>query len=250
MINTYNESSLHRALKLLYAQKTGGLTEQKSGPFIADVLSPSGVTEIQTKNVSALKSKIEYFISQKIPVNVVHPIVREKTIITLSSSGELLSKRKSPNEETLYSLPKELTGIYNLLTKELFTLTILDTSVIEIRRKTEQKSQLVNKSRRFLKDWLPEDKKLKEILSQKILKTKEDYKNLLPKGINENFTIPDIQKGIIDYKMAELNKKSLSQKLKKGSYKEARLLIWLLEKMQILYKSGSKGKSRLYSINQ
>ena len=58
MINTYNESELHKTLKLYYAELYGGQTEIQFHKWICDIQTPSGtIIEIQTSNLAALKEK-------------------------------------------------------------------------------------------------------------------------------------------------------------------------------------------------
>ena len=59
-INTYNESSLHKTLKTLYASENGFQTEVKKDGYIYDILDAEGnAIEIQTKNLSKLLPKIK-----------------------------------------------------------------------------------------------------------------------------------------------------------------------------------------------
>ena len=62
MINTYNETSLHKELKAIYAQKHQGNTEIEIENYICDIACSdenSTIIEIQTSNLSKLTKKIE-----------------------------------------------------------------------------------------------------------------------------------------------------------------------------------------------
>ena len=62
MINTYNETSLHRELKEIYAQKYQGRTEIEIENYICDIVcndKNSMIIEIQTSNLSKVTDKIE-----------------------------------------------------------------------------------------------------------------------------------------------------------------------------------------------
>src|SRR5574344_23028 len=244
MINTYNESSLHRTLKNMYCMNCGGKTEQQVGPWICDsVASDGSVIEIQTGNISVLKKKVEYLLAQGRKVTIVHPIAVSKTIETYECDGSIASKRKSPNKDTVYSVLRGLTGIYMLLTKKNFTLELVEISYTEQRRKTEEPFQLANKSRRFLKSWKPFDKKLTETGKTVRLTKKSDYKKLLPASLSDPFTPPDLSHAIAALpELAELSPRNVA-----SASANARLLIWLYTRMGIISEIGMKGRSRLYT---
>ncbi len=245
MINTYNESPLHHTLKTMYALEYNGKTEVPLEGFICDIISEEGeIIEIQTANVSKLKEKCSLLLQSGRKVKIVHPVIHQKIIELFSSDGKLLSKRKSPKSDTIYAICRQLTGIYPLLTHPNFTLEIIFVNIKEIRRKTEERTQLQNKSRRFLKDWVPVGKRLETVNSKRVFKTKKDYQQLLPQELEKEFTIPELQKAIFNLE----NLSQLSQANKKRASQESRLLIWLLSKMEIVVKTGKKGRSKLYSL--
>lgn len=245
MINTYNESSLHKTLKKIYAAEYNGEAEVKFGPYICDVMTDDGdIIEIQTSNISSLKNKIEFMLEQNRKITVVHPVIETKTIETLSKDGELMSRRKSPKSDTVYSALRGLTGIYSLLAKPPFTLEILGVSVTETRIKTERKVQTLNKSRHHLRSWLSIDKKLDAINTRRKYRTKEDFSTLLPKSLPQEFIPPQLHKALLNMAWPDgftaYNKRKAADKYK--------LLIWLFEKMQIIRKTGEKkNKSWVYT---
>ncbi len=60
IINTLNETHLHRTLKSIYALGIpGSKMEAPVGDYIADILAPDGsITEIQTGSLSHLSKKL------------------------------------------------------------------------------------------------------------------------------------------------------------------------------------------------
>ncbi|MBO4547484.1 MAG: hypothetical protein J5700_07915, partial [Treponema sp.] len=85
MINTLNESQLHKALKTFYAVQFGAQEEVKVERWYCDLVCPDdSVVEIQSKNVGALKEKIFGLLKSGRRVTVVHPIIAQKTIETYS----------------------------------------------------------------------------------------------------------------------------------------------------------------------
>lgn len=247
MINTYNESDLHATLKKLYALEYNGKTEIPIQNWICDIVTPDKhIFEIQTANVSKLAAKTKELLSQGYKVTIVHPLIQKKTIATYTASGELLSQRKSPRQESIYSLFRELTGIYQVLTKERFTLEVIFTEITEIRRKVEKPTQLINKSRRFLKDWIPQGKKLEAITKKMCFQTKADYTALIPKNLPDMFTIPELTKAISSIpEITALNKTSSVY-----AANQARIMVWLYTRMGILEECGKSGRSRLYTIKK
>ncbi len=246
VINTYNETSLHKTLKQIYSLEFNGQTEQKTGPYICDIVTKdSQIIEIQTSNISALKNKIEFFLKQNKKITVVHPLAEQKIIETYDNELLTVTKRKSPKKQTIYSVLRSLTGIYNFLTEENFILEIIFTNQTECRQKTKEKVQSKNKARHHLRTWITTDKKLDSINSKIRLKTKQDYKNLLPDTLQKQFTPPQLYKAIFELK--DFNKFTDSQK--KSAAKNYTLLIWLLEKMEVIKKTGQKeGRSWIYQI--
>ncbi len=240
MINTYNESSLHKSLKTLYSINNDSQIEVERDGHIYDILQKDGrVIEIQTKNVSKLYSKIKDAIDKGHKCLIVHPIVNEKIIITKDSSGKILSKRKSPKKESIYHLFRELTGIYPLLLDKNFSLELPFVSITEERLKTEDKVQSKNKKRRFKKDWIKIDKKLNFISERKIFSSKEDYMSLIPFKKGEDFTVNDLKKRILllhDIQKSELNNISL--------------MLWLYRHMGLIELIGKEGRSYLYRISE
>ena len=60
MINTYNESSLHKTLIELYALNESAQTEVLKNNHIYDIFKNDGtIIEIQTKNLGKLYAKIK-----------------------------------------------------------------------------------------------------------------------------------------------------------------------------------------------
>jgi hypothetical protein len=243
MINTYNESSLHKSLKNLYCIEKNGKTEEKVDHWICDIVAEHDhIIEIQTANISALRKKIIALLNLKKTITVVHPIIVTKYIETYSQSGILFSKRKSPKSETVYSVLKQITGIWDLLTKDNFKLELTYITCIEHRIQTETPVQLNNKSRRFYRKWIPVEKKLETIITTQSFTTFKDYTNLLPSTIPDLFTSKELNKAIQD--LPELSNLSKMNAKKAGN--QAALLIWVLLKMGQIESAGKSGKSNLY----
>lgn len=243
MINTYNESNLHLTLKKLYALEYNGKTEQNVDNWICDIVTEKGdIIEIQTANVSKLAKKTKTLLEKGRRVTIVYPIIIKKTIETYSIDGQLLSRRKSPKRATIYSLFRELTGIYTVLLQDNFTLEVLFITVVEQRRKTSEPTQLNNKSRRFLKDWVPQGKFLEAIQAKQRFCSINDYAALLPAELTEPFNASMLKKAISA--LPEIQALSISNR--NFAATQAHLMLWLYTRMDILEEAGFRGRSKLY----
>lgn len=236
--STLNESNLHHTLKMYYAFKHNGETEVKSDGHIYDILSKENeVIEIQTKNLSKLLPKILDAIEKGHKVTLVHPIPIT-TIIELKDENEnIISTRKSPKKNSIYSMFKELTGLYPVLLNENFTLTILEIEMTEFRKKMSEPIQSNNNKRRFKKDWIKTGKKLNQILSERNFKTAKDYLSLLPEKLPEEFCAKDIQTQLKNNKL-----------LPGKTYNTAHLILWIYVRMNLIQQIEKKGKSKYYKI--
>ncbi|MDE6349511.1 MAG: hypothetical protein K2K67_00720 [Treponemataceae bacterium] len=245
MIQTYNETDVHRTLKHLYALEYNGTTEVPTGNWICDIVTETGdVIEIQTTNISKLTPKTQDLLAAGKKGTIVRPIVAEKTIETYAPDGALVSRRKSPKKQTIYAILRDLTGIYPLLLHPHFMLEVPFITITEQRRKAATPVQLANKSRRFLKDWIPQEKKLTAIIRKERYQTKADYLTLIPPALPAEFTATELQSAIFSEIHAhEANKSTCS-----AAASQAHLLLWLFTRMNLVQKCGKKGRSTLYNL--
>lgn len=235
-INTFNESSMHKTLKKIYSLEEGSSTEVNLNGYIYDIVTKNNsAIEIQTRNLSKLLPKIKDTLENSMPIKVVFPLVIEKYILLKDEKGEIIYKRKSPKKENLYSLFKQLTGIYPILLEKNFCLEVLMVKAIEERIRTKENVQSENKRRRFKKNWIKTDKILKEIISTQTFSQANDYLNFLPKDIPQNFTVKDVQNAI-------KNEIGLKES------KEAGVMIWLYAKMNIIESRKKKGNAKIYTL--
>lgn len=237
--STLNESSLHSSLKTFYAVQHNGKTEVNEDGHIYDIVAADGeIIEIQTKNLSKLKSKISDVLVHNKKIKLVHPLINSNTIYLTDEKGKVLQKRKSPKKENIYDIFKELTGITDLLLNKNFSLDIVEINISEHRVKTETPVQTINKRRRIKKDWLKVDKHLEEINEIHTFSTKKNYLALLPSTLPEQFTVNDFK--------LELKKLNFPQR----TIKEANRIIWVLKNMNLISMIGKSGKAYLYVINK
>ena len=186
------------------------------------------IIEIQTKNLSKLLPKIKDTIQKGHNIKLVHPIIEENTIELYDSENNLISKRKSPKKQNIYSIFKELTGIYDVLLNRHFSLEIVFIKMTEIRMRTLENIQSQDKRRRFKKNWIKTDKRLEQIIETKRFSNKEDYLKLLP-DLPEKFCSKDLEERI-------------------GKKNNPNLILWVLSHMNIIKHVESQGRKKIYKI--
>ena len=237
-INIYNESSLHNTLKTFYAVTKGGKTEIKLNGYIYDVVTADDeIYEIQTKNLSKLLPKIMTTLESGRKITVVHPIIIEKRIVLYDDDGNIISKRKSPKKQTVYSIFDELTGIYPVLLNKNFTLEIQEIKMIEERKRTSEPVQSKNNRRHFKRDWIKTNKRLEDIVKTIQFKNKKDYLSLLPPNLPKTFCAKDLANA---FNKAETYPSEAARK--------AHLILWVLARMELIEFTEIKNRSRFYKI--
>ena len=179
-IGTYQEKSLHAALKDWYAAP-GDQAEQPVDGYVIDLIRGDELIEIQTRNFSAIKRKLAALLPQH-AVRLVHPIPAQKWIVRLDGDGAtVLSRRRSPKRGTLLDVFDELVSIPHLVAHPQFSLEVLLVEVEETRRQDGRGSW-----RR--RGWSIHDQELVGITSQHRFHGPSDYAALLPATLPEPFT--------------------------------------------------------------
>lgn len=230
MINTYNETKLHKFFKEKYAKENKGFTEVKVQNYICDIFTEdSEIIEIQTTSLYKLADKIND-LHKDFKIKVVFPFPFEKYIENYSESGDLLSCKRSPKKNKWINIFTELIGFLPFIVEKKCTLEVIGISITEKRIKTENPVQTKNKSRHFLKNWYKAGKSLRKIIDTKTFSQKEDFIKLLKEEFQfnkidtNNFTASDVKKyftkrklylvisllsknGIIELTKTEKNKK-------------------------------------------
>lgn len=219
-IETYKETNLHRQLKELYS---GGneYTEIKCGNWVCDIINKDGeITEIQTRNLSALERKVSDLI-KKHPVRIVHPIIEKKTIEKTDKTGtKIISRRTSPKKETPEKIFTELTRLWPYINNPNFTILLVCCDIIELRRETEEKKSWGN-------NYTVENKSLININKEITLAGKEDYLATGKIPGEKDFTVTDLKKAGNKY----------------GGY-----TLWVLKKADLIRETGKQGRKKTYRL--
>jgi hypothetical protein len=176
------ETSLHAALKTWYAQPGDSIETLVDG-YIIDIRRGDTLIEIQTRNFSSLRSKLEKLLAHY-PVHLLYPIAMEKWIVHLEN-GKATQRRKSPKHGRTEQMFNELIYIPHLLNNSNFSLQILFTEEEETWLKDGNGSW-----RR--KGWSIADRKLIGILGTQEFCTIDEYRSLVPVNLPETFTTSDL----------------------------------------------------------
>lgn len=219
-IGTRKESSLHRSLKFRYSGDEGS-TETSVGEYICDGMTGKGeIIEVQTGSFAPLRDKVKKLAADN-KVIIVHPIVVQKHIELYDAGGRLLHRRKSPRKGSAWDLFKAL--IYAPEFPRVKNLTI-ELALIDIaeKRVDDGTGSWRRKGRRIA------DKVMEAWRDSIILKKPGDYSLFIPFKKKEPFTVKEFGE-----------KAGINTDL-------ARKAVYVLAKMGLVEKKGSRGRAPVY----
>lgn len=219
-IGTLNEKPLHAALKEWYAQP-GDRFEVSVDGFVVDIVRDDLLVEIQTANFSAIKRKLTKLTAHH-PVRLVYPIAREKWIVKLAKDGNgQPGRRKSPKRGALEQVFEELIRFPHLLSSPNFSLDVLLIQEEEVRRYDGKRGW-----RR--KGWITHERRLLQVVSNRLFETPADMAALLPRELVEPFTTSDLAAAIAKPRWL------------------ARRMAYCLREMGVITPTGKRGNAILY----
>jgi hypothetical protein len=214
-----NECSLHSEIKKVYSLP-GDQFEVKLGNYIVDILRENLVIEVQTKNFSALKEKLQV-LTKKHQVRLVYPLPEKKWITQVTKDHVVLNMRKSPKKGRLTDLFCELVMIPDMIGVENFSLEVLFIDEEEVRCDDGKGSW----RRRGVSI---KERKLMRVNDRILFQAKADYIKILPEGLNELFTNRELAK------------------LTKIPIRTARQITYCLRKGGVVRLVGKKGREHLF----
>jgi hypothetical protein len=218
-IGLLNEKPLHASLKQWYA-RPGDQFEVPVDGFVIDIVRDDLLIEIQTRNFSSIKSKLDKLVRSH-RVRLIHPIVQEKWIIRSNNGGAVI-RRKSPKKGRLEDLFWELVSVPRLLSNPNFSVEVLMISQEEVRRYDGKR-----KWRR--RGWAIEGRQLLDVLDRRLFGASADWLWFLPPGL-ESFTTVDLA--------TRMNtKRELAQKV-----------AYCLREGRMIDLIGKRGRANLYRI--
>jgi hypothetical protein len=187
-IGTLNENPLHAALKAWYA-RPGDRIEVPVDGFIVDIVRGDLLVEVQTGNFYSIKCKMATLAAHH-PVRLVYPIAREKWIVKLKGKGPgRLSRRKSPKRGAFEHVFAELVRFPELVPNPNFSLEVLLIQEEEARRYDGKRGW-----RR--RGWVTHERRLLEVVEDRLFETAEDMRALIPADLAEPFTTADLAAAI------------------------------------------------------
>ncbi len=218
--STLNEKPLHEALKRWYALP-GDIFEVPVDGSVADIVRGDLLIEIQTRNFSAIKRKLEKLLANH-PVRLVYPIPREKWITKLADDGiSQLSRRRSPKRGTYEQVFYELVRLPELLNDPNFSMELLLIEEDEVRRY----DGVLGWRRR---GWVTEERRLLRVVDRRTLNSPSDMLDFIPVTLAEPFSANDLATA------ANINRR-LAQKM-----------VYCLREMGCLVPAGKKVNAILY----
>lgn len=219
-IGTMREKTLHLALKYFFAPDAE-CHEKTIGAFIADAVTEDGVFEIQTRGFANLRTKLAAFL-EVCPVTVVHPIANPKWLYTVDENGVLLSKRKSPKHETIFTAMRELYTLRELITNPRLRICFVYVETAEYRLKSSRRGKRGEKL----------DRVPLSLLGVEHYASPQDYLRLLPEGLPMPFSV----KQAADLLRADEN--------------AVRMLLSLLMRLDVTEKAGKSGNATLWRVRE
>lgn len=220
-IGLLNEKPLHASLKQWYA-RPGDRFEVAVDGFVIDIVRDDLLIEIQTGSFAAIKSKLAK-LARSHRVRLIYPIVQEKWIVRLAADdrGKVI-RRKSPKRGRLEDLFWQMVSIPQLLSNPNFSLEVLMTREEEVR-------QYAGKRRWRSKGWAIEERRLLEVLNQRLFGAPADWLKFLPEGL-ESFTTEDLA-------TAMDTRRELAQKM-----------AYCLREGRVIELIGRQGRAHLYRV--
>ncbi|MGV3541055.1 MAG: hypothetical protein ACO1OQ_14665 [Rufibacter sp.] len=213
---------MHAALKTWLAQPQDRLEVPVNG-YVIDLVRGQQLVEIQTRNFSAIRLKLQALLKEH-PVHLVHPITVEKWIIQVDKKGhEILSRRKSPHRGSLLDIFEELVRLPELVKHPNFTLEFPLIKEEEVRCRDGQGSK--RRQRVSLKD-----RRLLEVVNSHTFTCALDFLQFLPAHLPVPFSNKDLQ---IHLKLPLFR---------------CRQITYCLRKMEALAVTGKKGNELLFEI--
>ena len=179
-IGVLNEKPLHAALKAWYAQP-GDLLELPVAGYVVDIVREETLIEIQTRNLSAIRRKLEALSAHR-PTHLVYPIAVDKWIVRLADDGQsVLGRRRSPKRGVIWQLFRELVSVSHLCPRPTFTLEVSFIQEEEVRQQDGRRAWRTH-------GWRRQERRLLSVLGSQRFETPADFGRLLPADLAEPFT--------------------------------------------------------------
>ena len=185
-IGTLSEKTVHGILKNYYEPDRDHQEVALCG-YVADIFRDGNVIEIQTANFNKMRDKLSVFLNLY-NVKIVYPVAHVKYInIFDKTTGESVSRRRSPKVGSPYDAFYELYKIKNYLTHPNLSIDIVMLDLDEYRF-------LEVPAKRRRKNFVRYDRIPYDISSVVELSCVEDYMSLIPVELGDEFTSKEYAK--------------------------------------------------------
>lgn len=184
-ISTFNEKSLHAALKAWYAQPNDRVEVAVDG-FVIDLVRGDLLIEIQTRSFASLKRKLRELTANH-QVRLVYPIAQEKWIVKLDEELSWpLARRRSPKRGVVQQLFAELVSFPKLMAHPNFSLEVL------LIREEETRRYVGPRQAWRRRGWATHERSLLAGGEQHHFAAPADLLTLLPAALPDPFTTADL----------------------------------------------------------
>lgn len=223
-VGTLREKTLHAVCKR-YLEPGEDAHEQRIGQFVADAVGPDGIIEIQTGRFTALKPKLEVFLSL-CTTTVVYPLPHITYISTVKPDGSVTPLRRSPKRGSIYDACRELISIRQWLAHPNMQVRLLFIDLEEYRLCPE----LSTRKRRWRNRPSRLDRVPVKLERELLFQSPEDYLIFLNGAPSGAFTIKELAQsaGI--------------------SHDTASMVIYLTVQIGVCIRSGRRGREYIYEI--
>jgi hypothetical protein len=220
-IGSLNERPLHASLKEWYA-RPGDQFETAVDGYVIDIVRNDLLLEIQTGNFASIKSKLTNLVHSH-QIRLIYPVAQEKWILKLpKDDGSGVTRRKSPKRGRVEDLFREMVSFPELLANRNFSLEVLI-----IREEEARRHEGTRRWRR--RGWATEERRLLEVVDQRVFEEPADWLALLPEGLG-SFTASDLAQ-------ATATRTELAQKM-----------AYCLRKVGLIEPCGRRGRANLYRV--
>jgi hypothetical protein len=184
------ETSLHRELKQLYADKHAR-TEVPVAGYRIDAIDGDWLVEIQHGSLTAIRDKVRKLLASH-HVLVVKPLVARKTLVRLrKKGGAVVSRRASPRRQSLLSLFDELVYFTRVFPHPRLALHVVLVEVEEWRYPGHGRRRRWRES-----DFVVEDQKLLSIGESLRIATRADLWRMMPPSLPSPFHTGHLATGL------------------------------------------------------
>lgn len=181
VIGVLSEKTLHKTIKNLY-EENHDYHEIKIDNYYVDILKDNNIIEVQTKQFDKFRDKIKYLLNKDIyDINIIYPIFNNKIIYYIDEDNNISLPKKSPKKLKYPEVFYELYKIKQLLNNNKLKITLLLFDIKEYRLKTKNR-----------KGYICFDRVPIKLIEEIKLCNKEDYLQLLPNNLKDEFTVKDI----------------------------------------------------------